>query len=386
VRPWAPLVKDRVQARRMPPWHIDRTVGIQEFKNDVSLSDEEIQTIVQWVDAGAPLGDPADMPPPVQLPDQTAWNLERQLGRAPDLIIRSTPYTIEASGLDQWWTPVVDVTEADLPEPRWVMANETKPAYPLGWRVVHHANTAIERDGESNGFSNYGVGKPYDFYPEHTGRFIKAGDQVSFNLHYYPIGERVVDDVVEIGLWFYPEGAEPPLETLGDESFSSYREVEGRATQELVIAPHSKAITQASHVLETPARIHSCRGHMHLLGEAQQLEAIYPDGRHEVLCRVLWDHNWHVTYLFEDHVQPMLPTGTVLLVTSWYDNTVNKPANPDPDQWVVHGRRTVDEMSHMWIGITRLNEDEFRWLVTEREQLLSQRALEEMAAAGREEE
>jgi len=373
ARPWAPLIKDRVVARKMPPWHIDRTVGIQEFKNDISLSDEEIRTIAQWVDSGAPLGDRADLPPPIVLPDAREWQLEERFGRPPDLILRSEPYTVMPTGLDQWWTPQVKVEGLD--EPRWVMANETKPAYPLGLRVVHHANAAIVRDGGSSGFSNYGVGKPFDEYPDNTGRLLKPEDELSWNIHYYPIGEEVKDDVVEVGIWFYPEGEEPRLETVGDQTFFSYRQTAGPDRQEMILPPHSRTVTQGVRVLDQPARIHSCRGHMHLLGEAQELAAIYPDGRSEILCRVLWDHNWHITYLIEEHAQPLLPAGTVVTTTAWYDNTASNPNNPDPDQWVVHGRRTVDEMSHMWIGITYLDDDDFAWLVAERERQLREREL-----------
>ena len=69
-RPWARSIKSRVATRQMPPWHIDKTIGIQEFENDRSLTDKEIDTIVKWVDAGAPKGDPKDMPPPRQWPNE----------------------------------------------------------------------------------------------------------------------------------------------------------------------------------------------------------------------------------------------------------------------------------------------------------------------------
>src|SRR5690606_26813546 len=102
VRPWASLIKLRVEQRRMPPWHIDKGVGIQEFKNDISLSDEEIAIISRWVDQGAALGDPADLPPPVDLEPTSVdeWNLEKILGRPPDVVIRSDPYTVAANGQD----------------------------------------------------------------------------------------------------------------------------------------------------------------------------------------------------------------------------------------------------------------------------------------------
>ena len=106
VKPFATLIKDRTSKRIMPPWHLDPTVGIQQFKNDASLSDEQIAIIGAWVDAGAPQGNPADLPPPIEFPAGAEWQLADQLG-PPDLIIRSTPYDVIANGQDQWWTPSV---------------------------------------------------------------------------------------------------------------------------------------------------------------------------------------------------------------------------------------------------------------------------------------
>src|SRR5262249_13214942 len=95
TRPWAKSIKARVNARQMPPWHIDKTVGIHEFKNARSLSDQQIETIVRWVDAGAPKGDPNDMPPLKAWSDDTGWNFAGVFGQ-PDLIIRSPKYTVPA--------------------------------------------------------------------------------------------------------------------------------------------------------------------------------------------------------------------------------------------------------------------------------------------------
>lgn len=377
ARRYSARIRNLVEAREMPPWHIDRNVGIQQFKNDASLSDEQIATIVQWVDQGSPQGDMSRAPEPPYIPGGEEWRLAEQFG-PPDLIIRSTPVDIPASGLDMWWTP--RVTVEGIEGPRWVMANETKPAYPLGRKVVHHANSNLipaGSDGRGSGFTNFGVGKPYDIYPANTGQIVKPGDEVSFNIHYYPAaGVPVPQDVVEIGLWFYPEGEEPRFATEGDVNWSSQREVmvDGApvTTQQIVLPPHGRAVTQGIQVLEENTRIHSCRGHMHLRGASQQLEAVFPDGHTEVLCKVNWNSLWHITYLIEDDVQPLLPKGTVLILTAWYDNTANNPVNPDPDQWVTYGRRSGDEMSHMWIGATYLSDEDFEFLKTQRELRIAQ--------------
>ncbi len=379
VRPWAPMIREKVSTREMPPWHVDKNVGIQQFKNDVSLSDGEIEKIVQWVDSGAPLGNPADLPPPLEWPSGEDWRLESLLGRPPDLIVPSTSFDVVANGLDQWHTPVVEIEGLD--GPRWVLANETKPSYPLGRRVTHHANSSVLRvvDGEEQraGFSNFGIGKPYDIYPLNTGMMVQPGDQLSWNIHYYPIGQEVIGEVAEVGLWFYPEDEPPQFATAGDQSFGSYRSDD----QEMVIPPNSRQITQGIHVLQQNARIHSFRVHEHLIGTGQSLEAVYPDGRVEILGKAGWHPSWHITYLYEDHVAPLLPKGTVLIITAWYDNTENNPWNPDPNTWVVHGRRTGDEMSHMWIGISYFDDGQFEYLVAERERVLEELGI---ATAGEE--
>jgi hypothetical protein len=111
ARPWARAIAQRVETRQMPPWHIDRTIGIQSFKNDRSLSDEQVDTIVRWVAAGAPKGDPKDMPAPKQWPDESKWQLAAKYGQ-PDLVIKSEPYTMPAAAQDAWWRPV---SETGLP-------------------------------------------------------------------------------------------------------------------------------------------------------------------------------------------------------------------------------------------------------------------------------
>ncbi len=106
VRPWVRAIRTKVSTRMMPPWHLDKTVGIQSFKNDISLTDDQVQTIVRWVDQGAALGDPTDMPAPKRWPSDDVWHLAEQYSRPPDLVVKSTPWTQKAEGQDQWWQPV----------------------------------------------------------------------------------------------------------------------------------------------------------------------------------------------------------------------------------------------------------------------------------------
>lgn len=359
VLPWAPLIKDRVTQRIMPPWHIDKTTGIQQFKNDISLSDAQIATIASWVDNGAPLGNPADLPAPIKIPSGAAWQLADELG-PPDLIIKSKPYDVIANGQDQWWEP--NVRFEGLDHERWLRAAEFKPSYPLGKKVVHHGHAVLIPEGERRqiALARYGVGKSWEMYTEGTGMRVPPNGTIAWNLHYFPVGQEAPQDVVEVGLWFYPDGQVPALETVGEAMFR----VDGgngmARGQDIVIPPHGYQVLTGTHVLQSPAVIHSFRPHLHMRGKVMTMEAIFPDGHKEVLSQVnKYNHNWQIGYIYADDVKPLLPKGTVLQFTSVFDNTENNPINPDPNQWVVFGRRGVDEMSHAWVGITYLNEEQF---------------------------
>lgn len=366
VKPFAALIKDRTSKRIMPPWHNDPTTGIQQFKNDASLSEEQIASIGNWVDAGAPEGDPADLPAPITLPHGGAWHLAEDMG-PPDLIIKSTPYDVIANGQDQWWTP--NVSFDGLGEDRWLRAAEFKPSYPLGKKVVHHGHAVLIPEGERRqvGLARYGVGKSWEIYPEGTGMLVPAKGTIAWNLHYFPVGTEGENDVVEVGLWFYPKGQQPELVTNGESMFR-VDGLDGMARgQDILIPPNSYQVLTGTHVLQEPAVIHSYRPHLHMRGKVMTMEAIYPDGRKEVLSQVnKYNHNWQISYIYADEVKPILPTGTVLQFTSVFDNTANNPINPDPNQWVVFGRRGVDEMSHAWVGITYINEEQYQRAIAER--------------------
>ena len=360
ARPWAPMMKYQTETRTMPPWHVDRTIGIQEYQNDLSLTEEEIAIIGAWADAGAPEGDPADLPPPRMWPDGVSWLLEDELGRPPDLVYRSPGFDVEASGLDQWFEP--EIVLEGLDEPRWIMATESRPSL-HSRHVTHHGNTSLSKFG--------GPGTPFDLYPENTGLLVEPEQMVSFNLHYFPRGEGVEDAYAEVALWFYPIDFEPKYKLRrATRTFSSYKETAREGQQTMLIPPHSTGITQAYHVLQEPSWVFSIRGHQHLRGTGQSLEAIFPDGRKEILTKYNWLHSWSLTYIYDDHVQPLLPKGTVLVLTSYYDNTANHPYNPDPDQWVVHGRRTGDEMAHIHLQIVALDQEDFDERVAERANLV----------------
>ena len=405
VRRYASLIKERVSRREMPPWHVDKTIGIQAFRNDLSLSDEQIETIVRWVDAGAPQGDPALMPPlPEVAGADGAWQFEETLGRPPDVIVSSPPYRVIANGRDQW--PVLDITfDTGLDRTRWIRAAELRPADPGTRSVFHHANPSMVQGGRSQPVGHSAVGTVGYIYPDDAGQPLEPGDvRFSFDMHLYPRQEDV-DAVLQLGLWLFPEDAPPEFETPGEVIFEasqttgfgfeqdvSLRSRALGATRgagggrggvstdprfvrqaDLLIPPNSLALYRGVYVLDRPARIHSVRPHMHLRGKYQVIEAIYPDGRWEVLNKLDWDQNWQTAFLYEPWAMPLLPKGTVLLVTNLFDNTDSNPDNPDPTAWVTRGDRTIDEMSHTRLGITYFDRDEdFERLVREREQVLAE--------------
>ncbi|MDA1371886.1 MAG: cytochrome c [Proteobacteria bacterium] len=366
VRPFAALIQDRTSKRIMPPWHLDPTIGIQSFKNDASLSDEQIATIAAWVEGGALEGNPADLPALIELISGAEWQLGEQMG-PPDLVIKSAPFDVIANGQDQWWEP--NVPFEGMNKERFLKAAEFKPSYPLGKKVVHHGHAVLIPEGERRqvALARYGVGKSWEIYPEGTGMRVPTSGSIAWNLHYFPVGAEGPGDVVEVGLWFYPEDQPPELETAGEVMFR-VDGLKGMARgQDIVIPPHSYQVLQGTHRLDSPAVIHSYRPHLHMRGKVMTMEAILPDGSKEVLSQVnKYNHNWQISYIYADEEKPILPSGTILQFTSVFDNTANNPINPDPEQWVVFGRRGVDEMSHAWVGITNLNEEQYTQAIAER--------------------
>lgn len=373
VRRHTAKIRSRVAARVMPPWHIDQSVGIQEFKNDRSLTQGQIDTLVRWIDDGAPPGDSKDLPPPVAWPDPTVWQLQERFG-APDMIVKSAPYTVMARGQDKWWRPLV---ETGLTEARWVRAIEVRPSFPAGRKVVHHVLTLLEQPERgvthlassaahsgapmSAGlFMEWALGKVGEVFPNDAGKLMLPGAKIRWEVHYYAVGEEVKDDQVELGIWFYPNDYQPKHRTI-------LRMFNAAPESELDIRPGQKSVTQNFYVLPAPARLENFQPHMHMRGKAMSMEAIYPDGRRELLSHVAnFQWRWHVNYIYADSAAPVLPKGTTLVFTAWHDNTSANPNNPDPEQWVGWGDRTVDEMAHAWVDVTYLEQAEYEQLVAER--------------------
>jgi hypothetical protein len=358
-----------VTSRVMPPWHIDKTVGIKDFKNDRSLTDEQIATLVRWIEGGMPQGKAEDMPPAPTFADPMNWQLVKEFG-APDLVLKSPAYTLAPRTQDKWFRPL---TETGLTEPRWVRAIEIRPPTPDARKTVHHVLTMLEQN-EEGGLTNlahtahdaqqgaglfmeWSIGKTGEIFPADAGKLMLPGSKIRWEIHMFAIGQEVKDNQVELGIWFYPKGVVPKHRTV-------LRMFDVSRGSDLDIRPGETAMTQNFYVMPAPARIENFQPHMHMRGKAMSMEAVYPDGRKEVLSAVNnFQWKWHVNYVYADSAAPLLPKGTMLVFTAWHDNTDKNPNNPDPKQWVGWGDRTVDEMAHAWVDVTYLEQAEFDSLV-----------------------
>jgi len=356
ARPWARSIKEKVIRREMPPWHIDRNVGVNKFKDDPSLTDAEIATITNWVDHGSPEGNPADLPAPRQFSDFDKWHIGK-----PDLIVSMPrPYTLKAKGQDEYYDIDVD---PHFSEDLYVQAVETKPD--VGFKVVHHADTSLIEDPEEDPvglfLNEYAVGKNADIFPSNAGRVIKAGSKIHFNLHLHPDGAETPVSI-SLGLKLYPKGMVP--------QHIAFTQHMGEVF-DLDIPAGQVVRSDGYFRLQTPAVLSAFQPHFHTRGKAQCMEAIFPDMRSDsarpgaartetLSCVSNYQFGWSMTYPYAEDVAPLLPAGTVIHVTTWHDNTDQNPHNPNPKNWVGYGLRTVDEMSFAWVSLYYLDEAEYQ--------------------------
>jgi len=364
TRPWAKSIKQKVAAREMPPWYIDKHVGVTNFQNDVSLSDKEIATLVKWADAGAPKGNPADMPAPVKFDDDSQWHIR------PDLLVQlPKDILVQGQGSDRWMDVLVDT---GLTEDRYIKGVEVKPV--KGFRAVHHVTTSMKSEDDADDSSTevqgtflneYALGKNADVFPEGAGRMIKAGSKISFNLHLHPIGQDTPINVA-LALELYPKGYTP--------HFSEITEKLGDPKDELDIPPNADSVRfDGYNELTKPARLLSFQPHLHNRGKASCMEAIYPGGHkvETISCVSKYQFAWHLVYLYDENDQPLLPAGTILHLISWYDNSPGNKFNPDPDNLITYGQRTIDEMGGAWVSYYYLTDDEFKQQTEARKTKLS---------------
>jgi hypothetical protein len=343
----------------MPPWFIDRTLGIQKYKNDPSLSDAEIATIVKWVDSGAAQGNPADMPAMPKPTDATAWRIG-----TPDLVVKYPAYTVPKAGPDLYGALFEPFGTT---EDRYIKAIQTRVSDQGSRKVVHHAlsyavdpsdmsDTGDDSGGGSGQFLvEYASGKNAEIYPPDSGLLLQAGQNAKVSYHLHSIGEEV-QAKMELGIVFYPKGEVPKhvrwSKQLGQE-----------AATDLDIPANAVTRRDGYTRLNKAARLTAWQPHTHIRGKYQCLELIYPGQpvRTETVSCANWNYNWHTIYNYEDDVAPLVPAGTLLHVITWFDNTTANKFNPDPKNWVGAGTgRTIDEMGFSWIGWYDMTDDEYK--------------------------
>ena len=357
ARPWARSIRQRVSNRDMPPWHLDKTVGIRHYKNDRSLSDDEIATVVKWVDSGAAQGNPADMPAPLTFRSEGDWFIGE-----PDLKV-TTPsdFTMYPAGPDWWIDQFADV---QLTEDRWVKSMEIKPSNP---KIVHHVVVyAIEPDapeGTPEGgvmLHEYAVGKYGDIFGDNTGRLLKKGTRLRYDMHYFAVGSEQHNKTT-IAFTFYPKGVTPKYQVRS-------QNIRNIPNDELEVPPNSMVRTDGYFRLPRPARIDSFQPHMHMRGKGLTVEAIDPVTNKTFILSSVdhFDFNWHINYVYADEAAPLLPAGTVLHLIGIHDNTAANRRNPDPNMWVGFGERSVDDMLQVWLDMVYLDDAEYQRLVDER--------------------
>lgn len=319
VKGYAPMIREVVRTSRMPPWHADPAVG--KFHDDRSLTTEQKQTLVHWIEAGAPRGAGED-----RLTTDVKPAPEWPLG-TPDMIVELPAYAVPASGIVDYQNPVV---KNPLTEGRWMRASTVK----VGDRkAVHHVLSPV---------GGYAVGAESSVYPEGTGAWLEPGQPLHFQLHYTTYG-KASTDVTKVGVYFYPKDKPPTIIRRSAVILDASLEI-----------PAGEARHEEIAYLSFPkdATMYGAFPHAHYRGENMTLTIRYPDGKEKLLLSLpKYDFNWQRGYEFETPVA--VPAGSKLITRYQYDNSANNVANPDPTINVKWGEQSFEEMVYTAIS--------FRW-------------------------
>ncbi len=377
-RPWARSIKRKTASREMPPWFIEKNIGIQKYKDDISLSDDEITTIAKWVDTGAPRGNPADLPPARVFTDDSKWSFG-----TPDLIVSSPVHTLQAVAAD--WYGLLASSPTGLTEERYIKAVEVKEvrlkeapvkrtAGDLSLFVVHHASISSrprlpddvivtqtgagtpiprERRGDSDSFSiTHEVGQNATVYPDTIGVKLTAGSALTWDLHLHSIGVEMPFRI-DVAFKLHPKGYQPKYTGSGGlESFLTF---------DLDI-PQNDPNVKLEGIMRVsrPGMLMTFEPHLHSSGKRMCVDAVYPSGFAETLSCAGYNHNWVKVYTYEDDVAPLLPQGTLLRVTAWYDNTSSNPRVVDPRNWKGYGNRSIDDMFLLLSRFVPMSDEQFK--------------------------
>jgi len=365
VRPWAKSIVEKVTSREMPPWDASQAFhGV--FKNERTLSDEQIALITSWVNGGAPKGNPKDAPEPREFAGADGW----QFGE-PDLIVPLPgPFAIGDEIDDLYTAFEVDLTDLQLPQDAWITAFQCKPGTP----IIHHFNCHLlppDADGKlppkrssplSSELAPVGAGQyiggvssgtDSSPYPDGFGVPIKKGSRVTFDVHYHKEpgpGSGVTDDSSAMG---FKLTFEKPERIIGG--------VPALMNFNINIAPGEAAhqIGPVKTTLATDVDVLGLMPHAHMRGDKAKFEAFYPDGTSEVLLDVPhYDFAWQTVYYYKDIKR--LPAGTRVEYTAWYNNSPEMAAirGFDSEQRVTFGQKSTDEMMMGFLMASPVSTDE----------------------------
>ena len=339
VKGFAPMIREVVRTSRMPPYNADPHVG--KFSDDKHLSQAEIQTLVHWVEQGAPRGEGKD---PLGAKPHVA--AEWPLGK-PDAILDIPAYTIPASGVVDYQHPWA---KNPATEGKWLRASTTKVESRQG---VHHVLTGYLKDvpAGAQAFENqwgaslggYAVGAESEIAPKNVGTWIPGGGAVGFQTHYTPFGKEVTDHT-RIALYNYKDNEKPDLVMHSSVIVN----------QAIVIPPNDAHHKEVAY-LDFPkdALLYSAFPHAHYRGAMSDLWIRYPDGQEKLLLSLpRYDFSWQREYTFAEPVK--VPAGSKLIAHFVYDNSKRNPSNPDPSKTVMWGDQSWEEMFYTQVR--------YRWM------------------------
>ena len=338
VRPWAKAIKERVILRAMPPWLADPSHG--EFLNDRRLTQKEIDTMVAWVNAGAPEGNPKDLPPAPRF--EEGWGIGK-----PDAVIdMGADFDVPAEGTVPYKYFRVPT---NFTEDKWIQAAEIRPGHR---EVVHHVIVFIQEAGkERTGRGELGGNLLVGFAPGEqpirlepgTAKLLKAGSSLLFQVHYTPNGKPVKDRSV-VGLKFAPEP--PKYRAMVAHAINfSFRIPPGDPDYEV----------KSSWTAQDDVYMTELMPHMHWRGKDFKYTVVQPDGSEQVILSVpKYDFNWQLRYVLKEPLR--LPKGARIDCVAHYDNSPNNKYNPDPTKEVRWGDQTWEEMMIGWFTYTVPNQ------------------------------
>jgi hypothetical protein len=330
VRGFAPMMREVLRTRRMPPYHADPQVG-RDLAHNRFMDAADVTTLVNWIEAGAPRGEGED-PLLTQVTEAPEWPLGE-----PDLILEIPGYDVPATGVVDYQYPYV---EWPLEEGRWLKATTIRAG---SRETVHHVLSGhisgIPDAGEEHigrweaNMGGYAVGAESLIAPEDWGVYVPAGGSIGYQMHYTPVG-REVTDVTTVGYYFYDEGEEPTY-ILHDSVIADFS----------IMLPPNTARHEEVAYMEFPedALLYGAFPHAHYRGQSSTLTLIHPDGTEEmVLSLPKYDFNWQRLYEFAEPV--LVEAGSKLVARYEYDNSARNEANPDPDATITWGDQSFEEM------------------------------------------